>query len=424
MQKRTPSFLSLLLLITSFFSSLSTQAQTTRVLFIGNSYTFVNDLPGMFVQLAGSMGETVVTGMSAPGGYTFQGHTTLAATQNLIAQGDWDMVVLQEQSQLPSFSPTQVAAEVYPYATQLVQQVHAANPCTEVVFLMTWGRENGDAQNCGSYPPLCTYDGMQQRLRDSYVAMAMDNSVECAPAGAVWRAYRNEFPTALLYTDQSHPNVTGTYIASCTLFSSIFRRSCVGATYVPAGTVASDAQTIRGMASAIVADSSGTWNLGVNDPVADFSYNESAPGSFQFTNNTITAVAQTWSFGDGSTSDGNAPTHTYTSSGTFPVTLFVTDNCGRADSTTLDVTVSITGIADLGTRPSLQVVITNGMASVQNCSAADRFELLDLSGRTLFTRLLRDHTDRFSVPMDLKGAFLYRVSNGSGTVHSGRCVIM
>lgn len=424
MQKANSPFLPFLFLALTLCSAGVVHAQTTRVLFIGNSYTYTNDLPGMFSQLAGNLGETVVTGMSAPGGYTFQNHTTFAATQNLIAQGDWDVVVMQEQSQLPAFSPAQVAAEVYPYASQLVQQIHAANPCTEVVFMMTWGRENGDAQNCGSYPPLCTYDGMQQRLRDSYVAMAVDNSAECAPAGAVWREYRNEVPGALLYTDQSHPNATGTYIASCTLFSTIFRRSCVGATYVPAGTVASDAQTIRGMASAIVADSSGTWNLGVNDPVADFSYNQLGPGSFQFTNNTIDAVAQTWSFGDGSTSEGTAPTHTYTSSGIFPVTLFVTDNCGRTDSTTLDVTVSITGIADVGSGPSLQVVITSGMISVQNSSAADRFELLDLSGRTLFTSQLRNQTDRFAVPMDLKGAFLYRVSNGSGTVHSGRCVIL
>ena len=70
-------------------------AQVTRVLFIGNSYTYSNDLPGLFTQLAGSLGNTVETAMVAPGGFTFEGHTTNPASQNAIAQGDWDVVVLQ-----------------------------------------------------------------------------------------------------------------------------------------------------------------------------------------------------------------------------------------------------------------------------------------------------------------------------------------
>jgi len=399
-------------------------ADTTRVLFIGNSYTYTNDLPGMFSQFAESLGETVVTGMSAPGGYTFQGHTTLAATQNMIAQGDWDIVVLQEQSQLPSFSPTQVEAEVYPYATQLVQQVHAANPCTEVVFLMTWGRENGDAQNCTVYPPVCTYNGMQQRLRDSYVAMAMDNDAECAPVGAVWRAYRNAVPSALLYTDQSHPNTTGTYIASCTLFSTIFRRSCTAGTFVPAGTAPSVAQTIRGMASVIVADSSTTWNLGVNDPEADFSYNDLGQGTYLFANNTIGAATQTWLFGDGGTSDEFDPMHTYINSGIFPVTLVTADNCGRTDTLTIEVQISITGIAELGTGSQVDVGFSKGMITVESNSEFDRFELLDLSGRTLLTHRPGKHADRLPVPLEWNGAFLWRITYRTGESRSGRIMIL
>ena len=132
---------------------LSLQAQTTRVLFIGNSYTSVNDLPEMTRQLALSLGDTLIVANSSPGGYTFQQHTANAATQGLIDQGNWDFVVLQEQSQLPSFPPSQVAAECLPYAQALVDTIRAHSPCAEPVFYMTWGRQNGDAQNCASWPP-------------------------------------------------------------------------------------------------------------------------------------------------------------------------------------------------------------------------------------------------------------------------------
>jgi hypothetical protein len=107
-----------IILITLTFLSINWGliAQTKNVLFIGNSYTGVNDLPGTFYNLALSGGDTVIYDSSTPGGYTFQMHSTYAPTLGKIYLKPWDYVVLQEQSQLPSFDPTQVAAECYPYA--------------------------------------------------------------------------------------------------------------------------------------------------------------------------------------------------------------------------------------------------------------------------------------------------------------------
>ena len=78
-------------------------------------------------------------------------------------------MVLQAQSQEPSFSPGQVTNDTYPYAEILVDSIEQIFSCTEPLFFMTWGRKYGDQQNCQFYPPICTYAGMQQRLRESYV---------------------------------------------------------------------------------------------------------------------------------------------------------------------------------------------------------------------------------------------------------------
>ena len=59
-----------------FLFSADLKADTTRVLFIGNSYTYSNDLPAMFRLLALSMGDTVETAMVAPGGTTFAFHAS------------------------------------------------------------------------------------------------------------------------------------------------------------------------------------------------------------------------------------------------------------------------------------------------------------------------------------------------------------
>ncbi len=404
--------------------SIPARADTTRVLFIGNSYTYTNDLPGMFRTLSASLGETVETGMSAPGGYTFALHTTNATTQTNIAQGDWDFVVVQEQSQLPSFSPGQVENEVFPFAMQLVQQVNAANACAEVVFLMTWGRENGDASNCASYPPVCTYAGMQQRLRDSYVQMAMDNSSWCAPVGAVWRSFRTASNSGL-YTDGSHPNVTGTYIAASTLFSTIFRRSCESSDFEPSPILASDAALARTLASTVVADSASTWNIGINDPVSLFTYSELGSGSYQFNNTSEDATSFSWSFGDGSTSFEPDPLHVYSSIGAYVITLVSIDECGRTDTAALDLSVLSTGIQEVAGAHMVEVTIDpiHGLAMVKSTGPNGRFEIVDQGGRILFSLQLTTSTRAVELPHSMHGAFLWRYMVPGTSHRTGRFVL-
>ena len=49
-------------------------SKCTRIFFVGNSYTSVNDLPTMFANLAWSGGHRVETGVRAPGGWTLGDH--------------------------------------------------------------------------------------------------------------------------------------------------------------------------------------------------------------------------------------------------------------------------------------------------------------------------------------------------------------
>lgn len=403
--------------------SLVTHAQTTRVLFIGNSYTYSNDLPGMFTQLAASMGETVQTGMVAPGGYTFQGHTTYAASQTAIAQGDWDFVVFQEQSQRPAFPPSQVAVEVYPYATQLAQQVRAANPCTEVVYLMTWGRENGDAANCPNYPPLCTYDGMQQRLYESYVEMAAQNNAWCAPAGEVWRTHRNAFPTTGLYTDGSHPNVLGSYIAASTLASTLFRRSCVEATMVPAGITAEQALAVRTMASTIVVDATLPWNIGVNDPVANGEWTQTGATTVQFANNTVGGATQLWDLGDGTTSTDADPLHTYAGPGSYTVSLWAVDGCGRTDSTTYVIELISAGVGGEEAGNAIRVLGGGGQLHVTGLIGRAALSILDPGGRVIGRYELNAGQQHVILPAQYAGPLLWQVNWSDGRMQSGRIMV-
>ncbi len=321
----------------------SGQNSSKRVLFLGNSYIYVNNLPQMTADVAASMGDTVVFDSNAPGGHRLLGHSTNATSLSKIAAGNWDYVVLQEQSQFPSFPDQQVEADVFPYAQILDSIINAENPCAETVFYMTWGRKNGDASNCSSWPPLCTYAGMDSLLNLRYRMMADRNNAIVSPVGAVWKYIRQTFPLIELYqADESHPSVAGTYAAACCFYSALFRKDPMLVTF--SSTLSTtNAANIRAATKLIVYDSLSNWHIGEYDPSAAFSFADTTGLQVSFSNNSANATTYSWDFGDGTTSTENNPVHTYTAGGTFYVKLSA-GKCGSQDSTMKTITLGTVGV--------------------------------------------------------------------------------
>lgn len=335
-------------LLTTLFTSLF-WGQEINVLFLGNSYTASNNLPSLTAQLATSLNDTLNYDSNIPGGYTLEGHSTNTTSLNKIAQGNWDFVVLQDQSQRPSFPPSQVATEVYPYAEILVDSIKSSNACTEPLFYMTWGRENGDQQNCQFYTPICTYNGMQQRLRTSYLEMANDNQASVSPVGAAWQYTRDNFPSINLYSsDGSHPSLAGSYLAACVFYSSMFRSSPEGATF-NAGLPSNTATTLQNIAKLIIIDSLDNWRIGANDVSAEnITYTSSNNNTISFSATTINSSNYLWDFGNGNTSTDANPTTTFNTNGTFNILLTVENGC-TTDTTSTTITVSSTSINEINT---------------------------------------------------------------------------
>lgn len=234
---------------------------------------------------------------NAPGGYTFQQQSVNSVTLGKIAQGNWDFVILQAQSQEPSFPPSQVQSQTYPYAKNLCDSIRHYNNCTEPVFYMTWGRQNGDASNCASYPVVCTYEGMQMRLRQSYLEMALSNHTTIAPVGVVWKKVRNTDSTINLYNaDQSHPSLWGSYLAACVIYTTLYNKPSQGA-WVPPSLNLDTALFIQNIASTLVQDSISKWYLG-NLQAASFTSSVSGY-NISVTDHSINPGTVNWNFGDG-----------------------------------------------------------------------------------------------------------------------------
>ena len=76
----------------------SQHARTHKnVLFIGNSYTWYNDLSGMVKSLAIAAGFNA-TVRAASGGQFFSNHLSSSYIRSIITEGEWDAIVLQGHS--------------------------------------------------------------------------------------------------------------------------------------------------------------------------------------------------------------------------------------------------------------------------------------------------------------------------------------
>ncbi len=328
------------ILIAVLLNASLSQATTRKVLFIGNSYTYTNNMPSIVDSIAKALGDTIIYDVSAPGGHTLQQHCSNATTIAKIFSQQWDIVVIHEQSQMPSFPPAQVATDVYPYAHILDSMVHANDTCTQVMFMMTWGHANGDPMNCPGYPVICTYDGMQMRLRESYLQMATDNRADVIPVGSAFKIMVDSAYSPWLFSpDSSHPVVPGSYLQACVVYSSIFHKTTKNCPYTD-GLIATDAQLLQRIATKVVFDSLNLWQGTGHYPYAGFT--KTGLGSYSFTSHSPVATGHYWSFGDGSHDTAANPHHTY-STGRYLVSHTVVTPCFT--ETLTDSAFSPTGVA-------------------------------------------------------------------------------
>ena len=303
---------------------------TLSVLFIGNSYTSYNNLPQLVQSLSTSAGKTLNIDSSIPGGYLMSSHLNDATTFAKISQGNWDYVILQEQSQIPTIDFYR-DNDMYPAMTDLKALIEQYNPCAKIITYMTWGRRYG-GQQCdpsGTYcsPVFANFNQMQNSLTSAYLEISEQLNVQCAPVGVVWQNILNNSTHVLHSGDNSHPNMDGSYVAACTIFSSIWKQGASGLSYT-AGLSSTLAQYYQLISDNTLFNSTNDWNLNINKPTANFS--ESISGNTATFTNLSTSIANTlnysWNFGDGNTSSIASPSHTYTSSGTYTITL-IASNC-------------------------------------------------------------------------------------------------
>jgi hypothetical protein len=196
-----------------------------RVLFVGNSHTASNDMPEMVHQLAEAAGDELPLLFEGelPGGFRLKEHSESDNVANLLKEIRWDYVILQEQSQHPSFSRFQRARDMDPYVEALDDKIKAAGGRT--VLFMTWGYKDGDQMNVAGD----SYAAMQQRLREGYQDIATKLSIQVAPVGLAWQEVLKRRPQFDLWdADGIHPSLKGSYLSACVFYAVLYGKDPTG----------------------------------------------------------------------------------------------------------------------------------------------------------------------------------------------------
>ena len=188
----------------------TTSAKPLRVLFIGNSLTYSNDLPAIVAALAKASAQRRLDYKTlAFPDFSLEDHWTKKDALNAIVKGKWDYVVLQQG---PSAS-SEGRALLLEYSRRFAQEI----------------------RKIGARPALYMVWPSRSRLRDfegvsnSYRHAAEDVDGLCFPVGEAWLSAWRTDPAIQLYSgDGFHPSTTGSYLAGLVIYEQLYQRSPVG----------------------------------------------------------------------------------------------------------------------------------------------------------------------------------------------------
>ncbi|MBK7400997.1 MAG: hypothetical protein IPJ34_33265 [Myxococcales bacterium] len=213
-----------------------------RVLFVGNSYTYTNDLPAVLRRIAATAGAppTIETAEVLVGGATLQSHWETGEAPKRIDEKTWTHVVLQGQSLEPLFQP----AVFQKFAKLFGERATAAG--ARPTWFVTWARAPGDASFAETWSG-ATPEGMQDGLTAGYLAAAKVHGTSLViEVGEAFRLVRGEKPALALHVDdRSHPTLAGTYLAACTFYLGLTGKPVPATSEVPTGLGVADASYLR-----------------------------------------------------------------------------------------------------------------------------------------------------------------------------------
>ena len=174
-----------------------------NVLFIGNSFTSRNDLLGLTAAIAAAAGKRCQHRLISAGGASLRRHWNAGDAKRAIETGEYDYVVLQEQSTLPIKNRQRMHENVRLFDAL----IKAAG--SKTALYLTWARKHAPET--------------QAAITEAYQSIGREIGATIIPAGGAWERFLSERQEPVLHdADGSHPTLAGSYLAACCTYIALF----------------------------------------------------------------------------------------------------------------------------------------------------------------------------------------------------------
>lgn len=358
-----------------FLFHLSLYGQTERVLFIGNSMTFFNDMPDLFKNIALSKGKIIDVTSYTVGGTGFVNHINDPLAYHAIRAKVYDYVILQPgTSESVGISyPVNITAN---RGKAIKDSIRKYSPCSKIfLYEIPYGvRAQNDYVN---------YFDVQKIIKDSVTKMSNLMQVEMIPAGEAARAHYTSSHDLALHSSYNdvHPNLNGSYMVAATVFSTLYQETSFPSSYF-GGLAQNTAEYYQQTSGNTVLYNPSQWLLNAYHTNANFSTSGNSQ-QVGFTNTSSNYDTVLWDFGDGITSTLTNPSHHYLLSGTYQITLTVFRNaCSYVAKKTIN-TNQLNVSENLLTKLKIFPNPTQDFIYYKLGKDLEKIEIYDFSGKRL-----------------------------------------
>lgn len=209
----------------------SRMEQSVRILFIGNSYTYYNDFCNIFENLCQSTGKPVYVRQAVQGRHSLwqSSHTNNPLgkyVRQLLTSQKWDYVVLQERHNMPILKPARTKAGV----KALEPYIKAAG--AKMILYQSWAPAKKHNEYRRFSDLVSNRADYQLQINNLFSEIANETKAKVAPVGTAFLQCQGAFPKIqLIRKDHSHPTWSGSYLAACVMYATIFEKSPEGISY-------------------------------------------------------------------------------------------------------------------------------------------------------------------------------------------------
>ena len=208
-----------------------------RLLFLGHSLTYYNDMPKMVGKIADSADSPIrydIT-MSAFPNAGLDNYWNNRRTRELLAKGGWDRVIAQPERR---YDPAGPDTKLYDYANKLLAGTGAGAPA---IIISQQPADSFYRQR--GWTTSRSDDGrlLQENLR----ALVIATGADVIDVAGVWERVRSEQLPFSLYKDGNHPSLEGSYLMALVIYANLSRSSVDKVSYVPSGMDSEHAALLR-----------------------------------------------------------------------------------------------------------------------------------------------------------------------------------